>query len=100
MNKTLTDAQLIPKEEILNLKFPSEDVFTDIEEIKNRNNLVNQASTLGNLEKHKVKIYFSDHEGFKKVHTTIWAVGDKNVSLKSGMNIPIHRIYTIDLLTD
>jgi uncharacterized protein (UPF0248 family) len=36
-----------------------------------------------------------DAEGLKQVETTIWATGEKNIVLKHGMTIPIHRIVDV-----
>ena len=50
---------------------------------------------LGNIHRVKMKITFEDDECTKQVRTTIWAVGDKNIVLKKGVIIPIHRIIDI-----
>ena len=50
---------------------------------------------LGNSKKFKVHIIFEDKEGLKKVETTIWGVTEKNIILKRGTLIPIHRIHEI-----
>jgi uncharacterized protein (UPF0248 family) len=50
---------------------------------------------LGNLEHSKIKIFFEDSESKKIVDTTVWGVTDKNVMLKQGVMIPIHRIYKL-----
>lgn len=85
----------IEKEEIISLKFPTTDVLEDDNEIKTRISDINRALSLGNLEHSKIKIYFQDSESPKIVNTTVWAVTDKNVILKQGVMIPIHRIYKL-----
>lgn len=87
--------ELVSKEEIKNFKFPKTDVFTDMEEINRRRIELDRSTILGNIEKQKVFIYFEDDQGLKKVETTIWATTEKNIALKSGVHIPIHRIYKI-----
>lgn len=57
-----------------------------------------QASTLGNLDKHKVHIRFEDSTGIKTIHTTIWALTEKRIMLKAGRSIPLHRIHSINLV--
>jgi len=91
-------AILIQKESIADLKFPAEDVLSnEADKIILRKKL-EQATTLGNIEHNKIKIFFKDREGLKKVETTIWATGEKNIILKQGITIPINRIVDIELL--
>ena len=85
----------IDKEAIATLKFPKTDVLKEIDEIKIRTGEINRALALGNLEHSKIKIFFEDSESKKVVDTTVWAVTDKNVLLKQGVMIPIHRIYKL-----
>jgi hypothetical protein len=85
----------IDKEDIALLKLPTIDVLDDVDEIKTRISEINRALSLGNLEHSKIKIFFEDAESKKFVDTTVWAVTDKNVMLKQGVMIPIHRIYKL-----
>ena len=87
--------KIIDKEEIALLKFPQTDVLEDVDEIKARISDINRALSLGNLEHSKIKIFFEDIESKKVVDTTVWGVTDKNVMLKQGVMIPIHRIYKL-----
>lgn len=87
--------QIIDKEDIALLKFPTTDVLDDVDEIKTRISDINRALSLGNLEHSKIKIFFEDDESKKIVDTTVWGVTDKNVMLKQGVMIPIHRIYKL-----
>ncbi|MDI6051149.1 MAG: hypothetical protein V4589_12030 [Bacteroidota bacterium] len=87
--------KIIDKEDIALLKFPTTDVLDDVEEIKTRISDINRALSLGNLEHSKIKIFFEDSESKKIVDTTVWGVTDKNVMLKQGVMIPIHRIYKL-----
>jgi len=50
---------------------------------------------LGNTHRGKVSIVFCDDEGLKKVTTTVWAVGEKFITLKGGVWIPISKIIDI-----
>jgi hypothetical protein len=86
---------IIDKEDIALLKFPTTDVLDDVDEIKTRISEINRALSLGNLEHSKIKIFFEDDESKKIVDTTVWGVTDKNVMLKQGVMIPIHRIYKL-----
>jgi hypothetical protein len=87
--------KIIDKEDIALLKFPTTDVLNDVDEIKKRISDINRALSLGNLEHSKIKIFFEDNESKKIVDTTVWGVTDKNVMLKQGVMIPIHRIYKL-----
>ena len=86
---------IIDKEDIALPKFPTTDVLDDVDEIKTRISDINRALSLGNLEHSKIKIFFEDDESKKIVDTTVWGVTDKNVMLKQGVMIPIHRIYKL-----
>jgi hypothetical protein len=68
-------------------------VLQDKEAIQQRNNDLNRAQALGNLEHSKIKIFFEDNHSKKVVETTVWAVTDNSVVLKKGVEIPINRIY-------
>ena len=87
--------KIIDKEDIALLKFPTTDVLDDVDEIKTRISEINRALSVGNLEHSKIKIFFEDDESKKIVDTTVWGVTDKNVILKQGVMIPIHRIYKL-----
>jgi hypothetical protein len=89
--------ETIDKEQIESLKFPTNEVLTDTDAIKERETELNRALTLGNLEHTKIKIYFEDDISKKIVETTVWGVTDKRVILKQGVVIPIHRVHKISL---
>jgi hypothetical protein len=91
------DAQLVQKEEVANFTFPAQEVELTEDEISLLNFAFDRAITLGNLEHHKVKIYFSDDKGLKVVDTTIWAVTEKYAVLKQGVVIPKHRIHKLEI---
>ena len=91
----ITYFEIVEKENIQSLTFPKTDVLKDNDAIYQRKNELNRAQALGNLEHSKIKIFFEDDESKKIVDTTVWAVTDKNVVLKQGLMIPIHRIYKL-----
>lgn len=95
MNATFKKPILIDKDAVKDLRFPSEEVLTSPEEIVKRKSELSRALTLGNVHHNKVKIIFCDHEDCKMIETTIWAVTELRIVLKSGMVIPIHRIIEI-----
>ena len=91
------EAQLVQKEEVANFTFPAEEIVLSDDELSMRQLAFDRAITLGNLEHHKVKIFFSDDKGYKVVDTTIWAVTEKYVVLKQGVVIPKHRIHKLEI---
>ena len=95
MNAKLTRPHLVEKEDVALLKFPKGDVLPSPELQRKRNSELLKAIKLGNNQKRKVKIDFEDSEGFKRTETTIWAVTENNILLKSGIHIPIERIHTV-----
>ena len=88
---------LIEKEEVSGMNFPQEDVLVKESEIKILKHDLSRANLLGNLERHKVKIFFADEEGKKKIHTTIWGITDRAILLKKNVVIPINRIYKLEI---
>jgi len=89
------NVQLIDKEQIKFLTFPKEDVLNKKKDQVDRIIELQRALSLGNLERHKVKIVFVDNKGLKKVETTIWGITDKEVILKRSTIIPLERIISI-----
>lgn len=87
--------EMVDKERIAYLKFPQEDVLSDENIKKERWQELQRATTLGNLDKIKFKIFFADDQGHKYTETTIWGLTEKIVILKQGIMIPVHRIFGI-----
>ncbi|MGL2964146.1 hypothetical protein ACSVH2_10045 [Flavobacterium sp. RSB2_4_14] len=85
--------EIIEKEKIHFLHFPTAEVLIDKNEIYQRYIDLNRAQSLGNIDRTKIRIYFEDNQSMKMVETTVWAVTDESVILKQGARIPIHRIY-------
>lgn len=88
---------LVQKEEIVNFRFPAQEVLLTPDAIKIRRRELERCTTLGNMERNKIKIIFEDIDGLKKVETTIWATTEKSIILKGGVTIPIHRIREIKI---
>lgn len=88
---------LIEKEKVANLHFPHEEILYKESEIAERKISIERAIALGNLEHQKVKIYFSDNLGKKRVDTTIWAVTDTAIVLKQNVILPINRIHKLEI---
>ena len=98
MNMTIsTNPQLIEKESIPSLFFPSIPVEKTQEDLKILVRKLRRSMMLGNVHRTKMRIQFKDKEGLKEVRTTIWAVGDRNIVLKKGVLIPINRIVDVIL---
>lgn len=88
---------LIEKEDVEKFRFPKEEVLKSDADKKIIKSALERANALGNLEHHKVKIYFEDDKKKKVVHTTIWAVTDNAIVLKQNVLIPIRRIYKLEI---
>lgn len=89
--------QIIPKEAISLLHFLKEEVLTNPTDIRLRNQDLNRAMTLGNLEHGKVKIHFLDAQhNFYQVETTVWAVTEDYLCLKGDLQIPTCAVLRID----
>lgn len=97
MGQDITKAKRVEKENIDQLQFPSQDVLVTAKDQKERRLMLHRATSLGNLQRHKVLIRFEDSEGLKEVYTTIWAITDNKVLLKAGRLIPVHRIRSIEI---
>ncbi len=95
---TGTEPRSIPKESIDQCHFPPEEVLQDPKQIEERRQMLERATSMGNTEHTKFKIIFEDEEGLKQIETTIWATGDRNIALKHGKNIPIHRIREVRIV--
>jgi hypothetical protein len=91
----IKDFELIEKEQIGILLFPTSEVLHDKADILQRKNDLDRALTLGNLEHVTIKIFFEDDSSKKSVETTIWGVTDNRVILKQGVVIPVNRIHKI-----
>lgn len=92
MENTALKPELIEKESIGSLTFNKSvklDQHPDLER------QILNATRLGNAFRGKVYIYFTDDQGPKCVHTTIWASGAKYICLKGGIWLPIDRITEI-----
>ena len=97
METSNLQAHLIEKEIIPELRFPREDVLTDkLEKVKRLHDL-KWAAILGNEYHGKVNIFFQteDHD-LKRVETTVWAYDDNYVILKSGTNIPLRSVISVE----
>jgi hypothetical protein len=92
---TSTTFENIEKELIADLRFPSSEVLGETHEVVQRQNDLERALALGNLEHTKIRIYFEDNYSCKMVETTVWGVTDKRVILKQGIVIPINRIHSV-----
>ena len=93
--ETTPNYQLIDKEAIPTLIFPSEEVLTNDDDKKEREESLKKALYLGNMEHGKTKLYFEDNQSLKAVETTVWGLTDKRVILKQGNVIPINRIHKV-----
>jgi hypothetical protein len=86
-----------PKEHIGNLSFVQQDVLSTPQLKAERKYRLRRAMLLGNIYQTKVTIKFRDDLNIlRKVDTTIWAVFEEHISVKSGITIPIRAIEDIE----
>ncbi len=90
------EARMIEKEAVQGLKFPTQDVLGSFEVREERRRKLEQARTLGNGYKTKVKILFQTTEGPFKVETTVWDASENQILLKAGVWIPVHAILDVE----
>ena len=89
--------KVIPEDILRNTSFIDREVHSDKWRRSLRSHNLRKALKLGNLYKRKVKIHYMTLEGvLHKIETSVWAVGDKFVSLKKGNTIPIHSIDHVE----
>jgi hypothetical protein len=88
-------ATFVDKNEVKHVKWPLETVHKCKEDRDDIIIKLRVATILGNLDKIKCKLYFSDNLGVKFIETTIWAVCEGNVIIKSGTWIPIRRVVDV-----
>lgn len=92
-----SEFEKVEKEDVSGYNFPDGEVLKKEDERKLRRTALDRAIALGNLEHHKVKIFFEDAKNKKVVHTTIWAVTEKYIVLKQNVTIPIQRIHKLEI---
>jgi hypothetical protein len=91
------EKKLIPEDALGNTNFTHQEVHYDIKRRSIRRYNLRKAMKLGNLYKRKVTIhYVTANNIIEKIETSVWAVGDKFVSLKKGNTIPIHSIDHVE----
>ncbi|GGF25592.1 hypothetical protein [Hymenobacter cavernae] len=89
--------EVVTKEAISTLRFPSHDVLSTVIERQQRRWQAERATTLGNGYQSKVDIYFQTVDGLtKRIHTTVWASDAEYLSLKSGKALPLRAVLGFD----
>lgn len=87
----------IEKEKINELRFSKKEVLEDEMARRRRNFDLMRAQAIGNLLRSKSTIVFEDASGITyQVNTTVWAVGDRFISLKCNTHIPINAILEVN----
>jgi hypothetical protein len=56
---------------------------------------LDNACSNGNSDKSKYKITFLTNNGWMRIHTTIWMVGEEFILLKENIYIPINSIIDV-----
>lgn len=86
---------LVEKEQIKYLNFPKEDILEQREDQELRLSKLKRLISSNNFEKEKVKIFFADDSGLKKIVTTISSITEKSIILKQASIIPLQRVVSI-----
>jgi len=97
VNKSYRNINLIDKDEVAHINWPTDDFYQNEDKKENVIVKLKIALYLGNMEKIKCRIYFRDFISIKMIETTVWAVCEKNILIKSGMWIPIRRIVDVEI---
>lgn len=85
----------IVEQDVHVLQFPKENILDEPIEQVNRSLEVKREFFLCNLEREKVKIYFTDHTGLKQVEASYWTITKNAVIITKTMVIPLARIVAV-----
>lgn len=88
---------MIDKEELVKVKFSPSEVLEDVTKKSERKKKLQRALKLGNNYKTHVRLTLKSkfHKVFQ-TEATVWAVTEKYVTLKGGINVPINSIVSVD----
>ncbi|WP_299109390.1 hypothetical protein [uncultured Tenacibaculum sp.] len=77
------------------LRFPKIDVLEHrIDQVNDALNL-KRAFFKENLNRTKLKIFFTDHSGLQKVETSVWTISEKAIILKNNTVVPLSDIVAV-----
>ncbi|MEO8150219.1 MAG: hypothetical protein ABI723_21475 [Bacteroidia bacterium] len=88
-------AKTVTKEELRNYHFVHHEVLHKHEDKHERLTHLHEAVRLGNEHKAKVQLICETTDGTILVETTVWALTDSHIELKSGFDIPIRAIKEV-----
>ena len=94
--KNYSKCKSIDRNSIPQLEFLSKDVLVTVDSRKSRQNQLQDATFIGNIEEKKVTLEFLGKSACHLIHTTIWAVTNEWVVLKEKQQIPIKSIRAIE----
>lgn len=95
LNTQKLKSHYIEKDQIQSLKFSTNEVLSNDDELLSREQDLLRAMKLGNTVKQKVKIFFKDKESNKYIETTVWHANSNHIVLKGGITIPVRSIYKV-----
>lgn len=77
------------------LRFPQINVLEHrIDQVNDALNL-KKAFFMENLNRTKLKIFFTDHSGLHKVETSVWTISEKAIILKNNTVVPLSDIIAV-----
>lgn len=88
---------LVPKEELLQLIFPKNEVLECPKKIKERAEKLSNAVLQGRFFYKKADLIIETEDGLVMVHANIWEATDVNVLLMGGIAIPVCCIHEVSL---
>ena len=77
------------------LRFPQINVLEHrIDQVNDALNL-KRAFFIENLNKTRLKIFFTDHSGLQKVETSVWTISEKAIILRNNEMVPLSNIIAV-----
>lgn len=77
------------------LRFPQINVLEHrIDQVNDALNL-KRAFFIENLNKTRLKIFFTDHSGLQKVETSVWTISEKAIILRNNELVPLSNIIAV-----
>ena len=88
----------IATDDLFRVEYNIEDVLEHPADQRVRRVNLDKAVTLGRSLNHKTTLVISTTKGFKQFDAVVHFVNDKGVTLEHDHFIPIHSIYSVDII--
>lgn len=87
----------ISLDEMNNVSFPSEDVFTRDEDKRTRITALDKAVTLSRNSKITTNLVFNTLQGYRSVQAPVLGINLSGAVIEGNHFIPMHAIYSTDI---